>query len=120
MLPQRAPDRPTPPRRLLNLLGRAAACAGALLIGLLVAAPGILFGGDGLDGQLTGRLKQFGFTGRVESTLTQPFVRDALLDRRATPANLRKLIPRELPSGRPTLIFELGSQKHARPTVPSH
>jgi cytochrome c peroxidase len=48
------------------------------------------------------------------------FVRDALLDRRATPANLRKLIPRELPSGRPTLIFELGSQKYARPTAPSH
>lgn len=71
MLPQRAPDRPAPPHRLLNLLGRAAACATALLIGLLVAAPGILFGGDGLDGQLTGRLKQFGFTGRVESTLTQ-------------------------------------------------
>jgi cytochrome c peroxidase len=39
------------------------------------------------------------------------FVRDALLDPRATTANLRKLIPRELPSGRPPLIFELGSGK---------
>jgi cytochrome c peroxidase len=39
------------------------------------------------------------------------FVRDALLDPRATPAKLRKLIPRELPSGRPPLIFEFGAGK---------
>jgi cytochrome c peroxidase len=71
MLVQRACDRPALPRRLLNLLGRAAACAAALLVGLMIAAPGILFGGDGPDGQLTARLHQFGFTGRVESTLTQ-------------------------------------------------
>jgi cytochrome c peroxidase len=51
-------------------LGRAAAIAAALLVGLMVAAPGLLFGGDGLDGRLTARLHQLGFTGRIESTLT--------------------------------------------------
>jgi cytochrome c peroxidase len=71
MLGQRACHRPAPPRRLLSLLGRAAACTAALLVGLMIAAPGILFGGDGLDGQLTGRLHRFGFTGRVDSTLTE-------------------------------------------------
>jgi cytochrome c peroxidase len=71
MLGQRACDRPAPPRRLLNLLGRAAACAAALLVGLMIAAPGIPFGGNGLDGQLTARLNRFRFTGRVDSTLTQ-------------------------------------------------
>ena len=70
MLVQRACDRPAPPCRLLNLLGRAAACAAALLVGLMIAAPGIPFGGDGLDGQLTARLNRFEFTGQVESTLT--------------------------------------------------
>jgi cytochrome c peroxidase len=34
------------------------------------------------------------------------FVRDALLDRRATPESLRKLVPDVLPSGRPPLSFE--------------
>ena len=34
------------------------------------------------------------------------FVRDGLLDERARPANLRKLIPRSVPSGFPVLIFE--------------
>jgi cytochrome c peroxidase len=34
------------------------------------------------------------------------FVRDGLLDRRAMPENLRRLVPRSLPSGRPVLIFE--------------
>ena len=72
MLGQRACHRPAPPRRLLILLGRGTACAAAVLVGLMIAAPGILFGGDGLDGQLTPRLNRFGFTGRVESTLTQP------------------------------------------------
>jgi cytochrome c peroxidase len=71
MLGQRACDRPAPPRRLLNLCGRAAACGGAVLVGLLIAGPGILVGSDGLDGQLTARLNRFGFTGRVDSTLTQ-------------------------------------------------
>jgi cytochrome c peroxidase len=34
------------------------------------------------------------------------FVRDALLDPRATPEHLRKLVPREVPSGRAVLSFE--------------
>jgi cytochrome c peroxidase len=34
------------------------------------------------------------------------FVRDGLLDERVRPANLRKLIPRSVPSGFPVLIFE--------------
>jgi cytochrome c peroxidase len=71
MIDRHDDHRPAPPRRVLSMLGRAAAIAAALLVGLLVAAPGVLFGGDGLDGQLTARLQQLGFTGRVESTLTQ-------------------------------------------------
>jgi cytochrome c peroxidase len=34
------------------------------------------------------------------------FVRYGLLDPRARPENLRKLVPRSVPSGRPTLTFE--------------
>jgi cytochrome c peroxidase len=34
------------------------------------------------------------------------FVRNGLLDRRAKPENLRKLIPRSVPSGLPVLVFE--------------
>jgi cytochrome c peroxidase len=34
------------------------------------------------------------------------FVRDGLLDPRARPSNLRKLVPKELPSHRPTLVYE--------------
>ncbi len=34
------------------------------------------------------------------------FVRNGLLDERAKPENLRKLIPKSVPSGRPTLTFE--------------
>jgi cytochrome c peroxidase len=34
------------------------------------------------------------------------FVRDGLLDRRATPENLRRLVPGSVPSGQPALIFE--------------
>jgi cytochrome c peroxidase len=34
------------------------------------------------------------------------FVRDGLLDPRATPERLRRLVPRSVPSGRPVLIFE--------------
>ncbi len=34
------------------------------------------------------------------------FVRDGLLDPRATPANLLRLVPSELPSGLPGLVFE--------------
>ena len=46
------------------------------------------------------------------------FVRDALLDPRATPINLRKLVPAELPSGNPTLSFEFGTTRHAPSTAP--
>jgi cytochrome c peroxidase len=38
------------------------------------------------------------------------FVRDGLLDPRAKPQNLRRLIPRSLPSGRPMLRFEFPRQ----------
>ena len=34
------------------------------------------------------------------------FVRHGLLDRRAMPENLQKLIPREVPSGFPVIVFE--------------
>jgi hypothetical protein len=34
------------------------------------------------------------------------FVRNGLLDQRAKPENLRKLIPRSVPSGFPVLGFE--------------
>jgi cytochrome c peroxidase len=37
------------------------------------------------------------------------FVRDGLLDPRATPARLRRLVPGSVPSGRPALIFEFPS-----------
>jgi len=40
----------------------------------------------------------------IEDLIT--FVRDGLLDERARPENLRKLIPQRVPSGRPTLRFE--------------
>jgi cytochrome c peroxidase len=46
------------------------------------------------------------------------FVRSALLDPRATPIYLRKLVPAELPSGNPTLSFEFGTTRHAPPTTP--
>jgi len=34
------------------------------------------------------------------------FVRNGLLDPRARPESLRRLIPRSVPSGRPVLLFE--------------
>jgi cytochrome c peroxidase len=34
------------------------------------------------------------------------FVGDGLLDPRAKPANLRRLVPKRVPSGRPTLAFQ--------------
>lgn len=34
------------------------------------------------------------------------FVRDGLLDPRARPENLRRLVPRTVPSGNPVLVFE--------------
>jgi cytochrome c peroxidase len=41
------------------------------------------------------------------------FVRDALLDPRATPENLRKLVPRNVPSGRAVLSFEFDQARRA-------
>src|SRR3954452_13579579 len=41
------------------------------------------------------------------------FVRDALLDPRATPEKLRKLVPREVPSNRPVLSFEFDRARRA-------
>jgi cytochrome c peroxidase len=41
------------------------------------------------------------------------FVRDGLLDPRAKPGNLRKLVPAALPSGRPSLTFEFSSENPA-------
>src|SRR6201989_1673303 len=46
------------------------------------------------------------------------FVRDALLDPRAPPEKLRKLVPREVPSGRPVLSFEFDRARRAT-RVPS-
>jgi cytochrome c peroxidase len=73
MLDPRGDRRPTPLPRLSALLGRAVVCAVALLVSLMIAAPGVLFGGgdDRIDRQLTGRLGELGFTGRIESTLPQ-------------------------------------------------
>ncbi|MEP6812578.1 MAG: cytochrome c peroxidase [Actinomycetota bacterium] len=73
MLGQRARDRPAPLRHLSSLLGRAAACAAALLVCVMIAGPGVLFGrgSDGPDVRLAARLHELGFTGRVESTLRQ-------------------------------------------------
>jgi hypothetical protein len=34
------------------------------------------------------------------------FVRNGLLDPRATPDHLRRLVPRSVPSGRPVMLFE--------------
>ncbi len=73
MLDQGASDRPAPLHRLPTVLGRAAACAAALLVGVMIAAPGVLFGRgtDRLDETLSARLHELGFTGRIESTLTR-------------------------------------------------
>jgi cytochrome c peroxidase len=38
------------------------------------------------------------------------FVREGLLDRRARPEQLRRLVPQRVPSGRPTLVFEFEGQ----------
>jgi cytochrome c peroxidase len=39
------------------------------------------------------------------------FVRDGLLDPRAKPEHLRRLVPRSVPNGRPVLIFEFAPGK---------
>jgi cytochrome c peroxidase len=54
----------------------------------------------------------------IELTLAEfddllAFVRDALLDPRAKPAKLRRLLPREVPSGRPVLSFEFDRARRA-------
>src|SRR5947207_416996 len=73
MLGRRRGDHPTPLRRCAGLLRRAAACTGAILVSLMIVAPGVLFGGrsDRIDGELIGQLHELGFDGRVESTLTK-------------------------------------------------
>jgi cytochrome c peroxidase len=43
------------------------------------------------------------------------FVRDSLLDSRARPENLRKLVPREVPSDAASLIFEFGPRNPPSP-----
>jgi cytochrome c peroxidase len=46
------------------------------------------------------------------------FVRDALLDPRATVAKLRRLVPAQLPSGEPPLSFEFGATPPGPSTAP--
>jgi cytochrome c peroxidase len=41
------------------------------------------------------------------------FVRNGLLDARATPERLRRLIPRSVPSGRPVFVFESTQEREA-------
>jgi hypothetical protein len=43
------------------------------------------------------------------------FVRDSLLDPRARPENLRKLVPRKVPSNAASLIFQFGPQNPPSP-----
>jgi cytochrome c peroxidase len=73
MLGQQRNPHPAPLGRLARMLGRGAICAVALLISLMIAAPGLPFGGgdNRVDEQLTARLHAVGLTGRIESTLTQ-------------------------------------------------
>jgi len=40
------------------------------------------------------------------------FVREGLLDRRAEPEHLRKLVPHSVPSGRPALVFQFEGRSH--------
>jgi cytochrome c peroxidase len=90
MFERRVCERPAPLRRLRGALARAAACAAALLVGVMIAAPGMLFGGrnERVDDQLTSMLREQGFTGRVESTLTRRLGRP--VDRRL--ANIGRLL----------------------------
>jgi cytochrome c peroxidase len=70
---QSARDRRAPLCRLTSALARATACTAALLACVMIAAPGVLFGrtNDRLDAPLFAQLRELGFTGRVESTLTR-------------------------------------------------
>jgi cytochrome c peroxidase len=73
MRAQRVCTRPVPPRFVV-VVGRAAACAAIVLVSVMMLAPSVLFGdpgGDDVDGRLTLRLQQLGFTGRIEATLAQ-------------------------------------------------
>jgi len=77
---------------------------------------------QGLDPDLTGPIGPLDpILGRLDPLLQTPivlsdaqfrdlvaFVRDGLLDQRARPEALRKLVPNSVPSGRPTLTFEFG------------
>ncbi len=76
--------------------------------------------GQGLDADLAGPTGPWEpVLARLDPRLAQPivlsdqefrqlvaFVREGLLDRRARPERLRRLVPKSLPSGRPPLIFE--------------
>ena len=61
---------------------------------------------DPVLGKLDARLSDPTFFSEEEIADLVAFVRDALLDERAKPENLMKLIPKELPSGLPPLTFE--------------
>jgi cytochrome c peroxidase len=75
---------------------------------------------QGLPADLTGSIGPTApLLAALDSRLTRPivlkpsefadllaFVRDALLDPRATPENLRRLVPKDVPSGRAVLSFE--------------
>jgi cytochrome c peroxidase len=58
-------------RFVLHAGARLAALAAAAGIGLLILAPGVVFGGEGLDTRLRVDLRDQGFTGRIEQTLTE-------------------------------------------------
>ena len=61
---------------------------------------------DPVLGKLDARLADPTFFTEEEIADLVEFLRDALLDERAKPENLMKLIPAELPSGLPPLTFE--------------
>jgi cytochrome c peroxidase len=88
----------------------------------------------GIDADLSGAIAPLDpILARVDPLLASPqnitrqqldalvaFVRNGLLDPRARPENLRRLIPQRLPSGRPPLTFEFPSRSvadHASETL---
>jgi cytochrome c peroxidase len=88
----------------------------------------------GIDADLSGAIAPLDpILARVDPLLASPqnitrqqldalvaFVRNGLLDPRARPENLRRLIPQRLPSGRPPLTFEFPSRSvadHASATL---
>jgi cytochrome c peroxidase len=88
----------------------------------VISARGYNPSAQGLDADLTGPIGPVDpILARLDPILATPimlsdrqlsdlvaFVRDALLDPRARSANLRKLLPAQVPSGRPTLTFQFG------------